>query len=398
MEHISLYGRIEPAYTRGAALLGDGVIDPSLVRLVLAEIEPMIGGIFSPAPDAISTMIANLEAQVERAEDEAKKDGLNWYGKGALDLHRTWGFDVEVAGREPGVAASLLEQMRSWQIDGFLQSEDAFNRYAIGTELSRMDRWMPAVSSVLSADLYPYTIQINAEDINHSAMFEDSPSNRAEVKKLADRIRAALPTYNEAVFGRRFFFRSDLMSGKHATPASCIVDRRDRDGIERSLISIVNDHAMANLPLPRHWFVRQLVQPDGIIAKEGGLIVGRERRVVIFRNEDRSFRGAVNGFYWPVSAINNPTINGFPVERDCVDACLWDLAYASEYDMKRMVELSWHVVDAIPGNDAWTVDWMWANNLQQWVLIDMAVAGSSWMPIHGGEGLDDCQPGPAIFV
>lgn len=386
----NIYGRFRAGFTRSMA---DDIarLDTDIVRMAIAELRVMSDSLLVPGRQEIHRLIEEIERQVTNVEDVAG----NMDDDGRLCTWEPHWSDWSGAKQVYTMPQWMTKQISSWQVHGFFQDQE---KGEDSSEVSRLPFWMEAVRRALSPWLYPYTVVVECS--NDDMMAAMNPKLQDKLMEFADRILDALPKVSELSFGRWFIVRSDLMSGKHEDPPAHIVDRRQgKMGVARAIVAITDAHVMNGLPIPRSFAIRQMLPSDAEFTAFGGLPVARERRVVIFQDDDGNFKGAINGFYWPINAVSKTAVkNNVRLGPEDINFAMWKLAYISQDDAHRMVELSRAVVAAMDGRPrSWSVDWMLVPG-QGWVLIDMADAMSSWMPIQDiVNGLSYNQPSPFFY-
>ena len=229
-----------------------------------------------------------------------------------------------------------------------------------------MFNWLPVVEGLGIPSPRTLLVPFDREAVGPMFYGEDAPGAGTEMAKLC---AAAVD------FGFPLFLRTDLASGKHSWSRTCYVP--DAESLVAHAYEVAEFNEIAGLfGLPWTGFaLRELLHLESTFTAFDGMPVARERR---YFAEDGSV--LCHHPYWPEEAIEE----GWSRPR-LPDDWRERLALLNDEsdDPSSLGEWAGAVTKTLGG--AWSVDFARSRD-GRWWLIDMAVAGQSWHPEHGGYG------------
>ncbi|KKN98829.1 hypothetical protein LCGC14_0140700 [marine sediment metagenome] len=167
--------------------------------------------------------------------------------------------------------------------------------------------------------------------------------------------------------GYPFFLRTDYLSGKHGWNDTCFVTHAIE--IPCHVARLIEESIGADIlgfP-PDCWIARKMISTiPSFFAFHGDMPIVKERRYFV-----QDSKVLCHHPYWPSEAFDfvRVSIDSWPTQLD-------EMNYQSSGEISLLSDLSAKVGGVVGG--AWSIDWLWSEPEQQWYLIDMAEAETSY--------------------
>lgn len=201
-----------------------------------------------------------------------------------------------------------------------------------------------------------------------------------DLEKEVDQLVSVIAQFGEK-HGFPLFIKTSFTSSKHYFEESCSLPSADRDVVMRHVYNLYEYQSMCSPhPFTPELIIREMIEVDPVFHAFANMPVTEEFRVFARDGKLEAYQP-----YWPVAAIENPSVTDWK-ER------LATIKSPKAEDLKYMTEYAEKISKSLGGY--WSVDFLRGKDGRLW-LIDMADGNQSYVnKIDLVRVLDESSPEP----